>query len=331
MNIKRILVCGPNWIGDGVMAMPALQMFREQTPDCTVSMLVKPAMGVLWAMHPDVDEVLLLPPGLRGIFQAAARLRETTWEAAYVLPNSVRATLPVRLGGIATRIGFARSQGRLLLTHRVAQIEGPERRHQAYEALDLLLPDCGEQRLPPPRIEVPEADRHEATRLLPGEETRWIGILPGASRGPSKRWPAGHFHALSEQLSREDNTRIVLMGGSAERSLCESVAQGLSPHAVNLAGHTTLSLWAALLERCRVVVCNDSGGMHLAAAVGTPVVALFGQTDPSITGPLGRAEVLQRSTVKSRDIARDSEEARKSLASIPPEQVYEAVRRMSDR
>lgn len=308
------------------MAMPALQMFRENSPDRHIAVLVKPALGPLWAMHPAVDELLLLPPGMRGITQAAARLRKETWQAAYILPNSVRAALPPRLAGISRRIGFERSQARLLLTDRIEPRGGTDRRHQAYENLDLLLPGCPEEALPNPRIEVPEADRHEARACLPDESGPWVGIMPGASRGPAKRWPLGHFAAVAELLLHEENARVALMGGPQERALCEEIAQALGPRVIDLAGRTSVSLWAALLERCRVAVCNDSGGMHLAAAVGTPVVALFGQTDPAVTGPLGRAAILQRSTERSRDIARNSDVARKSLASVPPEEVYESVR-----
>ena len=312
------------------MAMPALQRFREQNPDASIAMLVKPALGPLWAMHPAVDDVLFLGPGLRGIREASSRLRQETWDGAFVLPHSVRAALPPWLAGIPRRTGFQRSQACLLLSTRIRPRLDPKRAHQAFEYMDLLLPDSDEGDLPSPRIEVPEAERLEAQHCLPEKEaaTRWVGIMPGAARGPSKRWPAGHFRALAQRLLGEDGIRIVLLGGPGEQALCEEVLRGLGTRAMSLAGRTSLPLWAALLEHCALTVCNDSGGMHLAAAVGTPLIALFGQTDPAVTGPLGPAEILQRSGTRGRDIARDSEEARKSLASIPPEEVYKTALRL---
>lgn len=321
------LLCVPNWIGDGIMAMPAVHRFWDLDPDTDFDVLAKPGVAPLWGLHPAVREVHVLHPGLGGMRDAAERLRAHGYALAFVFPNSLRAALIPSWAGIGERVGFARSQGFFLLSRRVKLHPRRERQHQALEYMDLLgVGEEGGDAFDPPRLRLLEADRETARAWMPGG--RWVGLLPGAARGPAKRWPPEHFRALAERLLARRDCRVALMGSSAEAALCEQVGHGLGPEILNLAGRTPIPLWAAALERCAAVVCNDSGGMHLASAVGVPVVALYGQTDPARTGPLGRAVLLQRSAVRSRDIARDSAAARNSLASIPPDEVYDATCRV---
>ena len=146
--------------------------------------------------------------------------------------------------------------------------------------------------------------------------------MPGAAYGPAKRWPAERFATAARLLKDRLQCNIVVIGSVEEHSLCAIVARGVGPGSLNLAGGTTLPELAAVLEQCRLALTNDSGGMHLATAMGVPVVAVFGITDPERTGPLGSAaRVMQASAHRSRDIRRDSPEARASLLRITPEQV----------
>ena len=158
----------------------------------------------------------------------------------------------------------------------------------------------------------------------------FVGVLPGAARGPSKRWPPDRFASVAARLAEENGCRVLVLGTRAERDLCEGMAHAAGPAAVSLAGETSLRDVACLLSLCRVVLCNDSGGMHLAAAAGTRVVAVFGMTDPETTGPLGsgHALVLAEGVERSRDIARNSGEAVRALQSIPTHRVYEAAARI---
>ena len=179
-----------------------------------------------------------------------------------------------------------------------------------------------------PTLQVPRHAGVEAEGLLGGGH-HWIGLIPGAARGPSKRWPAEHFSEAGRKLAALPGVRMAVIGAPGEERLCHSVAAEIGDKAVSLAGHLDFPAWAGVLQRCRAVVANDSGGMHLAAALGTPVVALFGHTDPGRTAPLGTARVLQHATTRTRDIVRDSESARLSLASIQPVEVYDAVRQLA--
>lgn len=319
----RVLVCGVNWIGDTVMSLPALQAYREASPDVHLALLVKPALIDVWAMSAVPDQVLPLERGPAGLIRTVQRLRAERFERAYVLPHSFRSALLPFLARIPERHGMPGHGRDFMLTRVTPPKAGPGRDHQAYEYLDLLAP--GSDTLDDPVLH-PDRQAKEQARALLGTNTEdWIGFLPGAARGPSKRWPAAHFVELGRTLHAEQGLRIAVMGGPDEGPLCEEIAAGVGGGAINLAGRTSLPVWAAVLAACAAVVSNDSGGMHLAAAAGTPVVALFGITDPAKTGPLGPVCIIQHAGRRCRDVPRDSREARLSLASITPQEVYEAV------
>ena len=321
-----VLLCGVNWIGDSVMAMPAVQAYAASRPGGRIALLVKPGVAGLWAMHPAISEILVLRPGLGGVRRAAREIRARGIRTVYVLPHSFRSALPGFLAGVPERIGLPGGLRDWMLTRVIRPRGGPGRRHQRFEYADLLLP--GDDRtLPHPVLAVPAEARGTARRRLPDGDP-WVGCLPGAARGPAKQWPAAHFTAVGRRVAAEDGVRIAVIGASGEAPLCEAIAEGIGPAAQSLAGRLSLAEWAAVLERCRVVVANDSGGMHLAAALGTPVVALFGHTDPERTGPLGPACILQHSAVRDREIARRSAAAQASLAAIQPDEVGAAVQAM---
>jgi heptosyltransferase-2 len=153
-----------------------------------------------------------------------------------------------------------------------------------------------------------------------------VGVLPGAARGDSKRWPSESFAEVASALVKERDVRIALFGTDAERPACDQIARAVGKAACNLAGKTSLVLLAAALGRCRLAVSNDSGGMHLATALGVPVVAVFGLTDPALTGPLGAANRVicgVPAEQRTRDVPRESPEAEAALRSITPDRVLE--------
>lgn len=321
----RILICGLNWIGDSLMAFPALQALRRRLPDARLAALVKPPLAPLWAMHPAGLEVLTYTATSRGTFAHGRALRAAGFTACYVLPNSFRSAWLPFLAHIPERIGRATGPLRdWLLTRAVPPPPGPPR-HQQFEYFDLLAPEAAGHP-EPPRLALPPDAEAAADALLDGLPAPRVALLPGAARGPAKRWPAAHFIEAGRRLAA-DGAGIAVFGAAGERPLCAEVAAGIGSAARDLAGRTPLPVWAAALARCNAVICNDSGGMHLAAAVGAPLVAVYGRTDPARTGPLGgRATILQDSAVRARDIARDSAEAQNALAAIAPARVYEAAR-----
>jgi heptosyltransferase-2 len=321
----RVLICGLNWIGDSLMAFPAVAALRQREPASALSVLVKPGLAALWRLHPAGLDVLSYEASHRGTFAQGRALRAAGFTRCHVLPNSFRSAWLPFLAGIPERIGRATGPLRdALLTRRLPH-RPDDRRHQQFEYFDLLAPEAAASPAPP-HLALPAEATAAAEQLLGGRPGPLIGLLPGAARGPAKRWPAEHFIAVGRRFAAE-GAGLAVFGGPAELALCAEVAAGIGPAALDLAGRTPLPVWAAALARCAVVICNDSGGMHLAAAVGTPLVAVYGLTDPARTGPLGRrCTIVQDSAQRARDIARDSQAAQNALAAIAPARVYEAAR-----
>ena len=325
-----VLVYAPNWLGDAVMAMPALQAWRASHADARLTVLTKRSNADLWRMHPAVDEVVELLPGTRGTFHTGHLLRARRFDVAYLLPNSFRSALVAWLAGIPRRRGAARHARSLLLTERVRLSRAPEDYHQSRETAPILLGNAftPQTPLPTPQLNVPASLRAEtlATFGLASASDGLVAVIPGAARGDSKRWP--HFAEAARLLAEgHPARRFVILGTAAESGLCREVADAVGPAAVSVAGRTTMTQFTALLAAASAVLCNDSGGMHLAAAVGTPVVAVFGLTDWRRTGPLGRMSVVVRQdgVEGRRAIARHSAAAAAVLRSIPPERVAAAA------
>jgi len=325
--MQRILIMGVNWIGDSIMTMPALQVLRREHPDAHLALMVKPHLAPLWRMHAAPDEVLTLPPGWSGIRQATRLIRGKQFDTAFVLPHSFRSALPPFLGRVPRRVGMPGHGRDWMLTNVVPVEEQTRDLHQACEYLALMTHTRKLTPIEPPLLTIPDEMSRRAADRLESLSHPIVGIMPGAARGPSKQWPAEHFIAAGRQLMDDLGAGIALFGAAGEVDLCARIRDALGPGAITLAGSTPLPEWAALLHACDIVLANDSGGMHLAAAVERPVVAIYGMTDPAKTGPLGmRCRILQSPGPCARSIPRDSAEARERLASIRPEQVCSAIK-----
>ncbi len=317
------LVVGVNWLGDSVMAMPAIQAWRRSHPDARLTMLVKPKCRDIWSMHDAVDEVLAFPGTTTGSFFAARDLRRRRFGQAFILPHSFRSAVAPFLARIPRRIGMPGHGRDWMLTQVVKRDADAGAEHQSREYMR-LFGEPGAVELP--SLSVPRDALDSVKGLLPDSGKVRIGLMPGAARGPSKRWPASHFAEAGRMLGESLKATVIVLGSETERELCAEVSRGVGQAAVDLSGRTGLPELAALLSGCSAVISNDSGGMHLAAALGVPVVAVFGVTDPFATGPIGRrVRVLQDSELKSRAIDRESEIAADSLRRISPGRVLDAA------
>ena len=324
------LLYAPNWLGDAVMAMPAVQAWRALHPGVRLTVLTKRGNAPLWRMHPAVDDVIELLPGTRGTFRTGWRLRAHRFEEALLLPNSFRSALIAWLARIPVRRGVP-CHARSLLLNRWARLSrAPSDYHQSRETAPILLGDSftPETPLPAPSLAMPAELRTETLAAfgLDGATGALVAVIPGAARGDSKRWP--HFAEAARRLAEgHPERRFVVLGTAAESGLCHEVAEAVGEAAVDVSGRTTMPQFAALLAASSVVLCNDSGGMHLAAALGTPLVAVFGLTDWRRTGPLGPNSVVvrQEGVEGRRAIARRSAAAAAVLRSIPPERVAAAA------
>jgi heptosyltransferase-2 len=313
---EKILVRSANPLGDGIMTTPALQRLREARPEASIALLVSEKMAGLWHGQPFLNEVIGFSAA-ESTWQLSRRLRERKFSTGIVFPNSLRATLELWLAGIPQRIGFKRGWRGLFLTRSVVRrpeavtmhkrsdeevhrligrgiLPGPipASAHQIHDYLQLTAElDASTEPLPP-RIWVSEQQTAQIVQrwsLTVVDGRPWFGLNPGAEYGPAKRWPAERFAAAAIALQRQTRCRWMLFGGGADRETTQQIAsqiQAASNETVlNLAGQTNLPELAAALKMCKLVLTNDTGPMHLAAAVGTPVIALFGSTSPELTGP----------------------------------------------
>ncbi len=321
---EAALIVGVNWLGDSLLSLPAIQAYRQAHPSTRLVLLVKPPLAGLWTLPAALNEIWTVPDTPGDLWCAARRAAAARFTRAFILPHSFRSALVPFLARIPERIGMPGHSRDWMLTRIVPPPSVPGREHQAYEYLALFgLPEA---RLEPPRLIVSREQGAAALERLRGVAVPRVALLPGAARGPAKRWPAEYFSALGGRLKSALGYGIVVLGSAGERDLCARVAGAIGPATLDLAGQTSLPESAAILAQCALAVTNDSGGMHLAAAAGAPVLAIFGLTDPQKTGPLGaRARVLQNSARRDRDLARHSAEAEASLRRITPEQALAAA------
>ena len=298
--MKRILVALPNWFGDALFATPFLALLRERYPRALIAALgVGRAQEILQG-NPAVDALIRLDrpeahAALRG-WRLWKRLRDGRFDTAVLLRRSLSRTALIAAAGIPRRIGHDNAKSGWLLTDRVPMLSGPVHRAGTYLALLRALdPEPASHPARPPVYQYyPVAEeRTQAAALLTESGLRpdepFIALHPGAN-WEHKRWPAARFAELGDTLQARLGLRVVMTGTGSDQPLLQPLASRMRQPPILLAGRTTLRQAAAVLERARLVVSNDTGMVHLASAMGRPVVALYGPTSPALTGPLGPAE-----------------------------------------
>ena len=317
---EKILVRGVNWLGDAVMSTPALMRLREARPRAHIALLTAAKLADLWQAHPALDEVIPFTKA-EGIGNVSKRLRAGRFDQAVILPNSFRSAFESWLAGVPKRIGFGGSGRSMLLTRvvprRSADIEmrkrstaevmrlldeSPEKprdrfpaaAHHLHNYLHLVAELGVTRALTPPRISVtPEEIEQLRMKLSIDPRLPVVGLNPGAEYGPAKRWPVARFVEAAVQVDLTQRSFWVITGGAGDVPLASEIAAALQSRFQgdgarrirNVAGTTTLRELCVLLATCDAVLTNDTGPMHLAAAVGTSVIVPFGSTSPELTGP----------------------------------------------
>ncbi|MFA5517438.1 MAG: lipopolysaccharide heptosyltransferase II [Desulfuromonadales bacterium] len=299
-GIERILLRSVNWIGDAVMTTPAMGALRAAFPRAEILVAANPPVAELFDAHPYCDRVLVYDrkkrhAGVSGVLRFAGELRRERIDVAILLQNAVEAALLVSLAGIPRRAGY-RTDGRgLLLTHGVPVGDGERRLHHTeyyLRMLEQLGIHGGDHRL---RLHCTDQERAWAREKLgPGA---WLAINPGAAYGSAKRWIPERFAEVADRLADEFGLKVLLTGGPGETEIGRDIEKAMRQRPLNLIGHTNVRQLMALLAGCRLMVTNDSGPMHVAAAFGVPIVAVFGPTDHTTTSPLGDACRIVRADV----------------------------------
>ncbi len=273
----RVWIRLPNWLGDVAMALPLLRAIRVSRPDAEITLLAKapfvPLLGTLGV----ADRVVALPRQGPGYLARFAALRASYPDVWILFTNSVRGDLEARVAGCPQRFGIARpGKSRRLLSHTYRLPDGfDEARHHQLELWENFLRHFG-LNAPPDCSPFPWAGPGS-----PGPGP--IGLIAGSENNPGKRWPVAHWRRLIEAFPGE---RFALFGTAADAAITSRISEGFGARVENLAGTTTLEGFATALAGCRLLVTNDTGGMHLANAIGVPLVALFGPTNPLRTGPV---------------------------------------------
>ena len=293
----KLLVRATNWLGDAVMSLPALREIRRVHAAWEIVLLARPWAEDLYGREGVCDRTIPYEHTGRhrralGRWRLARTLRAERFDRVILLPNSFDSALVPWLAGIRERIGYARDGRSLLLTNAVRQPLADEiPPHQRYYYLEMLrragfladMPECREIRLA--CAEEAAAAGREFWSARGENGTRWIGVSPGAANSAAKQWPPERFAEAASRLAREMGAKVVIFGSGTEVGLGRSIAERVDPPAYNLVNQTTLRRFIDLTACCEVFLTNDSGGMHVAAALGVPTVVIFGPTDEAATGP----------------------------------------------
>lgn len=285
----RIVVRAPNWLGDVILSLPAVRDLRRAYPASRLHVVARPSVAALYEAVPEIDAVLEVKDA-----RAEIRAMGRGFDLAVLLTNSVGTALCATVGGVPERWGYG-TEGRGLLLTRSAPVPASARgRSQVHyyrkmlAAMGVPTSDGLDTSLIPP------AAWTQAGRSLLGSAEPFIGIAPGAAKGSAKQWPPDRFAEAADRLSAEMGALVVLLGSAKDAAAADEVSRAMKSPALNLCGRTDLRAFAGVVSGLHALVANDSGAMHLGAALGIPTVGVFGPTNPDETHPVGRRATFVR-------------------------------------
>jgi heptosyltransferase II len=309
----RILVRSSNWLGDAVMSVPAVRAIKNGRPDVHVTIAAPDKIAAMWSLIPEVDAIVSLPDS--SLVSVVRLLRkQIRFDVAILFPNSLRVVLESWLSGIVHRVGY-RGHWRSWLVNQIIR-EPRKPRPLEHHSLRFLriARECGAEtektsnvqpasavgdglrRSERPTLNVQLSDSNRLSII--NHQPLKIGLCPGAEYGPAKRWLPERFAEAAAKISAQSSAQWILFGTKNDAAIGEQIAAAIGDHCVNRIGQTTLDQLIAELQQCRLLLTNDTGTMHLATLLGVPVVAIFGSTEPRLTGPLGNGHVVLRHHVE---------------------------------
>jgi heptosyltransferase-2 len=293
----RILVRSSNWLGDAAMSVPAVCAIKAGRPDARVTIAAPEKIAPMWKLVPEVDTIISLQENR---LLSAVRLlrREPSFDVAILFPNSLRAALESWLARIPRRVGYRGHWRRWLLNQivPVPRKPGPPEHHSL--RFLRIARECGADtsNIPHSTVSTEQPARHGQSTV--NHQPVRIGLCPGAEYGPAKRWLPERFAEAAEKISARSSVQWILFGTARDAAIGEQIAAALGRHCVNRIGRTTLDELIDELRECHLLLTNDTGTMHLAALLSVPVVAIFGSTEPRLTGPLGNDHAILRHHVE---------------------------------
>jgi heptosyltransferase-2 len=291
--VNRIFIKSVNWVGDAVLVTPAIRVLRRTLPKAEITVLARPTVAPVFEANPDIDRLWVADEtaSTGRFWEIARRIRREDFDLGLSLPNSFGAALLLALGGVRRRIGYRRDARGLLLTDPVPVTPEILRVHQVEYYLNLLRGICDVEIQLRELVVFPAPGADEyALRILERNGIRLddgplVAMNPGAAYGTAKRWMPERFAAVADDLVARFGARVVLVGSPDEKPVAEEVATHSKAPLKILNDDLNLRGFIALCDHLSLFVGNDSGAMHIAAARGVPVVAVFGPTDRVTTAP----------------------------------------------
>ena len=298
---KKILLRAPNWLGDNVLVMPAVTALRKALPSAKISVLVKSSMSDFWRMT-CVDDIIpfAFSKGLKGVterWQFAKKLKKENFDSVLIFPNSFDSAFVPWLSKIPERVGWPTDGRGILLNNRISKPIHLKNKQQFLEYVYLIENWLGKEIKAKTNLSlnIPEKEKEFVKNEIGNSKNTIIGLNPGATYGSAKCWPAKYFADIAVKIHKEKNASVIIVGGPGDAKVCskvfgliKKVSADSENWCKNISGKTSICSLAAWLENCDFLITNDTGGMHVSAAVGTPVVAIFGPTDWTRTAPLGK-------------------------------------------
>jgi heptosyltransferase-2 len=276
-----------------------MKAVREHLPESRITLLARPWVAGLFTSAPFIDEVWkeAKPAGLAGWMRISREMRARQFDLGLLFPNSFESALMMFLGGVQQRIGYATDGRQWMLTNSISPRN--DMRHQVEYYLDLARLLNANASRPSIEIQATPAERESARVLLRAEgvaeNRRFLVLNPGAAYGSAKRWHEDRFASAAETLAQNLGLEVVLIGSQSERGVAEQIASRIKGKCAVLSGKTSLETLIGVLAESSLMLTNDSGPMHIAAALGVPTVAVFGSTDERVTGPCGpRTRIVKK-------------------------------------
>ena len=296
----RILIRSSNWLGDAVMSVPAVRAIKGGRPDIHVTITAPDKIAPMWKLIPEVDAIIPLP---EGSLLSVVRLlkQQMPFDVAILSPNSLRVALESWLSGIPRRVGYRGHCRSWLVNQMVREPRKPgPPEHHSLRFLRIAR-ECGGETERTSNVQRPTSyvqlsDSNQLSTI--NHQPLKIGLCPGAEYGPAKRWLPERFAEASAKITAQTSAQWILLGTKNDAAIGEQIAAAIADHCVNRIGQTTLDQLIDELRQCRLLLTNDTGTMHLAALLDVPVVAVFGSTEPRLTGPLGSGHIILRHHVE---------------------------------
>jgi heptosyltransferase-2 len=336
----KILIRATNWVGDAILALPALRAVRKRFSDAEIAIVARPYVADIYRDQQICDRLVAYDPqgahaGFSGRERLAGELRAEKFDVALLLQNAFDAAWLAWRASIPERIGYARDGRSFLLTKAVpVPRPGEISAHEKYYYLELLrragwIDSLSDETFI--AMCVSEEKRRLASQFLAESGVRphslRVAIGPGASYGSAKCWLPARFAELANWLQVQADADIILFGTTSEANVSKAISEEMRRSPINLTGRTTIADLPALLSQCHLFVGNDSGAMHVAAAVGLPVVAVFGPTDPHGTAPVTpRCTIVQEKPYCSPCFLRRCPTDHRCMTKVTAEMVEAAVK-----